>query len=651
MATWLVPLAGALLMLAVVFHELGQGAATAPIINLAGRQRLLSQQLLAQAEAVHEGRADARGKLADLLAAFDRALDLLERGGEESGLSLPAAPAEVRPELDEVKRLWTGLGAALLTIARRSPLDAEARQAHAYVRANLHTLTQAADRLVDAFQRRALVTHRNALLALLAVGIVTCTVLLIGFKLSRDYIVERRRSDLALHESRERLQHLAHHDPVTGLPNRVLLADRLEQALARARWHKHLVAVLLLDLDRFKTINDTLGHATGDRLLKEVAERWQRTIRAGDTVARLGGDEFVIVLVDIAAEADVLKAVAKIVDALKEMIRVDGHEFFVSASIGISLHPADGGDSQTLLQYADVAMYRAKKGRNTYQFYSPALNAQAPQRLAMEAELHRALAQGEFQLHFQPIADLRTGGIIGAEALLRWYHPEKGIVAPAEFVPLLEETGLILPVGEWVIRNACTCSRAWRTEGGDGLRLAVNLSALQFHQQALASIVERVCTETGFDPSRLDIELTESMFLEYSSKVDEQLGRLRDIGANIVIDDFGTGYSSLNYLRRFPVSGVKIDGSFVKGMTLQADDDAIVRAIIALAHSLRIAVVAEGVETAEQLGLLRAADCDAVQGYLFSPPLPPEGFERLLQESAAEENLPLARATGAGSKT
>jgi EAL domain-containing protein (putative c-di-GMP-specific phosphodiesterase class I) len=363
-------------------------------------------------------------------------------------------------------------------------------------------------------------------------------------------------------------------------------------------------------------------------------------VREGDTVARLGGDEFVIVLVDVAEEHDVLKAVGKIVEVLDKAVVVDGRELFVTTSIGISLHPADGDAAQALVQSADVAMYRAKKnGRNTCQFYSPVLNAQAPQRLALENDLRHALTRGEFLLHFQPIVDLHTGCIAGMEALLRWRHPQKGILNPMDFIPLLEETGLIKPVGNWVMHEACTRAGNWLSQGHGSLRLAVNLSTLQLRQDDLVRMVERACAETGFDPRLLDLELTESVFLEYSTEVGARLQRLREIGASIVIDDFGTGYSSLSYLRRFSVSGVKIDRAFVEGVTTNADDAAIVQAIISLARSFKITVVAEGVETDEQLSWLRETGCDAVQGYFFSQPLSPEDFEHLLQQGAANDGV------------
>jgi diguanylate cyclase (GGDEF)-like protein len=638
---WVFPLIGVLLTLAIVFHDLHQTAVDAPIINLAGRQRLLSQQLLAHVEAVRTGRDEDRAKIEDLADAFDRALHILEHGGDvETGQTLPPASSETQPEFDAVKSLWREMKPALLTVAGAALTDAGVERVYRHVRADMPLLTQASDRLVGAFQERALTLRQGILRTLAVVAGANCILLLLGVKTTRDYVIERGRSERELLESKEQLQHLAHYDPVTGLPNRVLFFDRLEQALARSRWHKRLVAVLLLDLDRFKTINDTLGHHAGDQLLKEVAARWKGAVREGDTVARLGGDEFVIVLVDVAEEHDVLKAVAKIVEALDKAFVVDGHELFVTTSIGISLHPADGDAVQTLIQSADVAMYRAKKkGRNACQFYSPALNAQAPQRLALENDLRRALARGEFLLHFQPIVDLRTGCIAGMEALLRWRHPQKGVMDPTDFVPLLEETGLIQPVGDWVMHEACTRAGNWRTRGHGPLRLAVNLSTLQLRQDDLVKMVERACAETGFDPRLLELELTESVFLEYSAEVGTRLQRLRDIGISIVIDDFGTGYSSLSYLRRFSVSGVKIDRSFVKGITTKADDAAIVRAILALAHGLKITAVAEGVETDEQLSWLREAGCDAVQGYFFSHPLSPEDFEQLLQNGAAKDGV------------
>ncbi len=433
-------------------------------------------------------------------------------------------------------------------------------------------------------------------------------------------------------QTQERLRYLAQHDVLTELPNRALFVDRLTQTLARARWHERPVAVLFLDLDRFKIINDTLGHDVGDQALRILGQRLAGCIRDGDTVARLGGDEFSFILEDIGSLDDIPAVAAKILEALSKPCVIGGREFFVSASIGISVFPDDGGDAQTLLKHADIAMYRAKQqGRNNYQFYTYDMNATAFERLAMETSLRHALEREEFVLYYQPQPDLRTGKLIAAEALIRWQHPDLGLVSPARFVPLLEETGLIVPVGEWVLRTACRQARQWHDRGFGFLRVAVNISA---HQLADARLAETVCsalTDSGLAPALLELEITESALMEHAQCTIDTLDRLRGMGITFAIDDFGTGYSSLSYLRRFPIDTIKIDQSFVRDITTDADDATIVATILAMARSLNRYAVAEGVETQAQLGFLRDHGCDGIQGYLFSPPLPAGEFDELLQ--------------------
>jgi diguanylate cyclase (GGDEF)-like protein len=392
--------------------------------------------------------------------------------------------------------------------------------------------------------------------------------------------------------------------------------------------------VLHLDLDRFKVINDTVGHPIGDRVLKVIAERLNAAVRKGDTVARLGGDEFVVALADLAEVHDVPRVAEKLIAALHPPVVIDGREYFVTASIGVSLHPWDGDDAETLLRNADVAMYRAKeKGKNNFQFYSPAMNAEAPRRLAIETDLRRALERREFLLHYQPKVDLATGRVAGMEALLRWQHPKQGLISPLDFIPLLEETGLIVPVGEWVLRSACAQNRSWQEAGLAPLRVAVNLSARQFKQPGLVEMVGEVLAEVGLDPGLLELELTESILLEHTEESLATLRRFHDMGIHLALDDFGTGYSSLSYLKRFPIDSLKIDRSFIHDVTTNPDDATIARTVIAMAHNLRMTAVAEGVETREQLEFLRSHECDQMQGYYFSRPLAAEAFAQLLADN------------------
>jgi diguanylate cyclase (GGDEF)-like protein/PAS domain S-box-containing protein len=433
----------------------------------------------------------------------------------------------------------------------------------------------------------------------------------------------------------ERLQYIAQHDALTDLPNRVLLFDVLKRALARARRHGRQVAVMFIDLDRFKNINDSLGHEAGDKVLQQLSERFTRAVRSSDDlVARFGGDEFVIVLDDVANESDIREIAQKVLHALLPPFKVDHQQLYITASIGVSLFPGDGEDSSTLLKHADVAMYRAKDlGKNTYQFYSADMSARAFERLTLESSLRHALERGEFLLHYQPQLAVENGSIIGVEALLRWQHPEFGMVMPAEFMSLLEETGLIVPVGEWVLQAACAQLRVWHDAGWTGLRMAVNLSARQFHSTVLASAVERALALLDGGAERLELEITESVLMHNAAATEETLKKLAAMGCRIAIDDFGTGYSSLSYLKRFPLNVLKVDRSFVRDIPADNDDAAIVSTIVAMAHNLRLAVIAEGVETHEQLAFLRACGCDVMQGYLFSRPVPADQIKGLLETS------------------
>jgi len=433
-------------------------------------------------------------------------------------------------------------------------------------------------------------------------------------------------------QTQERLQHMAQHDALTELPNRLLFIDRLKQALARARWHERLVAVLFVDMDRFKNINDTLGHEIGDQLLQALAGRLATGVREGDTVARFGGDEFVILLDDVASEKDIGAVAQKVLEALAPPFIIDSQSLYVTASIGVSLFPNDGEDTGTLIKNADIAMYRAKDlGKNTYQFYSADMSARAFERLTLESSLRHAIERKEFHLYYQPQIDTESGIILGVEALLRWQHPDFGLVAPAEFIPLLEETGLIVPVGEWVFHTACEQLCAWHAAGWPALRMAVNLSPRQFQGTGLAIMVERGLAAIGCDPGLIELEITENVLLRHAATTLETLDALRAIGVRLAIDDFGTGYSSLGYLRRYSIDTLKVDRSFVHDVPGDADDCALAMAIIVLAQSLKLDVIAEGVETEAQRDFLRERGCHQMQGYLFSRPVPAEEIPRLLE--------------------
>ncbi|MBI3896675.1 MAG: EAL domain-containing protein [Gammaproteobacteria bacterium] len=437
-------------------------------------------------------------------------------------------------------------------------------------------------------------------------------------------VVRRKRSE-------ERLAYLAQHDSLTGLPNRALFADRLRQAIFQASRHSRQVAVAFLDIDRFKTINESLGHEAGDLLLRAMAERLRHCLRDGDTVGRTSGDEFTLILADMAQVDDAARLAHKILTSLRRPFELLGQEIYVSASLGLTLYPHDSQDVEELLRNADVAMYRAKEiGRNTYQFYAAEMTAHAQDRLSLENALRRALDRGEFTLHYQPIVELNGGNVIGAEALLRWRHPERGMVPPLQFIPLAEETGLIVPIGEWVLRTACAQCKEWDSNGLGALTLAVNISPRQFQRPDFASTVAKVLRETGLPPERLELELTESVLMHNPETTIANMKRLSDIGVQLSIDDFGTGYSSLSYLKRFPIDRLKIDRSFVKGIPADGDDAAIATAIIAMAHKLQLNVIAEGVETADQLAYLRSHECDVMQGYYFSPPIPNDEYVKLL---------------------
>jgi len=437
-------------------------------------------------------------------------------------------------------------------------------------------------------------------------------------------IVERRQAEARAH-------HMAYHDSLTGLPNRALLSDRLERAMLAARRDGLRLAVMFIDLDRFKTINDSLGHLTGDHLLKEVASRLCRVVRASDTVARLGGDEFVIVVPGVHAAAECGQVGEKIIAALAAPFPFEGRALHISPSIGICLYPDDGGDVETLMRHADAAMYHAKAaGRNNYQFFSERMNQAAAHHFELESSLRLALANHEFELYYQPIMDAATRSLHGLEALLRWRRADGSLVQPDDFIPILEENGLIVQVGEWVLRTACEQGVAWRRQGLRPVPLAINLSARQFMHAGLVTSIRRIVDDTGIDPALLEFELTETALMQHGAQTLELLGQINGMGIRLSIDDFGTGYSSLAYLKRFPVRKIKIDRVFTRDLEASSEDQAIVAAVMALAGSLQLSVVAEGVETEAQLALLREHGCQLAQGYLFARPVEAAAVPALL---------------------
>ena len=445
-------------------------------------------------------------------------------------------------------------------------------------------------------------------------------------------ISDRKRAEEEARSREVQIHHLAYHDALTELPNRVLLLDRLGQALAQAERDGAQIAVLYIDLDRFKTINDTLGHPAGDELLRQVASRLRTVLREGDTVARLGGDEFVILLPHIPAVRDAAQVAAKVLRVVSAPFTLFGQELNTTTSLGVSLFPKDGTNAETLLKHADTALYQAKgRGRNQYQFFDAPMNAQAHERLLLENHLRRALERGELSLHYQPQIDLRNNAVVGVEALLRWRHPERGMVPPDEFIPIAEETGLIAEIGEWVLRTACNQANSWQAAGLPPVRMAVNLSVRQLLRQFdLPALVGAVLLDSGLAAPRLDLEITESTLMADPGHAIEVLRELHDMGLQITVDDFGTGYSSLSYLKRLPLDRIKIDRSFVRDIPADADDVVIVQTILAMAKQLKIGVVAEGVETLAQSQFLREQRCEEAQGYFFSHPLRAEACAELL---------------------
>lgn len=440
-----------------------------------------------------------------------------------------------------------------------------------------------------------------------------------------------------LEAANQQLRHLATHDPLTGLPNRVLLDDRLNQAIAHADRDMRAFAVLVCDLDRFKLINDSLGHRAGDELLQEVARRLSTVVRTADTVARFGGDEFVLIGTSIADADDAAGLASRVMDVLQAPVRIAAIDIHTSPSIGIAMYPDDGTTTQALLARADAAMYSAKQnGRGNFRRYSPGMHAGTEDRVQLESDLHNALNLHQLALYYQPKVDTRTGEVRSAEALIRWLHPTRGVVSPADFIPLAEECGLIGAIGAWVIREACRQARAWQNEGVPPLRVSVNLAASQFRDSGLVDNIRTALVDAGLEARYLEVELTESAVMSDPEQSIAILEQLSAMGVLVSVDDFGTGYSSMSYLRRFPIDKLKIDRVFIDEIVSRPEDASIVRAIVSLAHSLHLKVVAEGVETPAQLDFLKLTGCDEYQGYHFSRPLPAADFERLMRDTRGE---------------
>jgi diguanylate cyclase (GGDEF)-like protein len=458
----------------------------------------------------------------------------------------------------------------------------------------------------------------------------------------REERLRRERAERELRKSEDQLRFLAYHDALTDLPNRALLLDRLAQALAGAHRNKGRFAVLYIDLDRFKNINDSLGHSAGDIVLQQVAERMRGCARENDTVARLGGDEFVVVLSTVRDGTDAAVAADRIQRAMEEEFQVQGIRMSISCSIGIGVFPEDGEDGESLLKNADIALYSAKeRGRSRWQFFTREMNGRAQERLKLEDNVRQALGKNELFLEYQPQLDLSTGKIVGAEALLRWWHPEYGTVPPSTFLPVAENVGVIIPIGEWVLRTACAQAKQWQQDGLGPLVMAVNVSAGQFRHEPLAEAIQRALDDSGLAPKYLELELTEGILLSNEEAMKPLLQQLTSMGLGLAIDNFGKGYCSLNYLRRFPFSKLKIDQSFVRAVSHDARDAALTAAIIRMGKALQMRVIAECVENEEQAEVLRSLGCDLVQGYHFCRPLEARGFARMFQSHRLWRHDPL----------
>src|SRR5262245_7290515 len=545
--------------------------------------------------------AEKTGLLQSLIGAraalFERTLDHLRNGRKAAALQAMTAEAD-KDNLNRTDALFDPLGASQVAM----------------------------------FASRTAELQRNSLFSLVTCYVATfCGVVLLGllcYFVYRD-ITERRRAE-------EKLRVVSTHDSLTALPNRTLLHERLSHALARAQRHGRQLALLFVGLDRFKTVNDTLGHEAGDTLLQVTALRLHDCLRETDTMARQGGDEFVVLMDELTDREPITRVSQRILDAVGQPFVIDGQEIHITASIGISVYPEDG---RTLLRNADIAMERAKdKGKNNYQFYSTQMDNYSVERLSLESGLRRALEREEFTLHYQPKVNIATGLITGMEALLRWQHPELGSVAPGRFIPIAEETGLIQPIGAWVLKTACIQNRAWQRQGVLRFPVAVNLSSRQFAGETLLDDVKAALDASGLAAADLELEITESMVMNSPEQAVIQLRQLKELGVHVAIDDFGTGYSSLAYLKRFPIDSVKVDRSFVEDIPENVDSMAIAQAVIAMAHSLRLKVVAEGVESEAQLGFLCGEGCDEIQGYYFCEARPASEISEIMRRTLRRGN-------------
>jgi diguanylate cyclase (GGDEF)-like protein len=595
----------------------------------------------------------------------------LRQGSSVAILRLDGVTLTRFPRTDTVGKAYSNSerllhGATSAVLRQVSPVDGQMR-------------IVAARRLVDyplilivSVTEEAALANWRSIAWLMSLGAIGCAIAIAvaTFAFGRQW---RQQAELGRQEERSaamgvavgvaqatalEMTHAAEHDALTGLPNRVLLNDRIERAIASAQRHNRAVAVLFLDLDGFKHINDSLGHAVGDKLLQSIGKRLVDCVRGSDTVSRQGGDEFVVLLSEVEQPEDAAVAAGRIaqavagphaidehelhvhaaiaagrmLEAVEQPHSIDRHDLYVTASIGISVYPDDGSDAETLIQHADTAMYQAKEnGRQSYQFFKPDMNVRAVERQFIEEGLRRALQRHEFALHYQPIIDLTTGAIAGAEALIRWMHPTRGLIPPLQFIPVAEDCGLMLPIGKWVMREACWQTQVWVAAGFSLKTIAVNVSALEFRDQDFLKNLLAILSETGLDPRFLKLELTESVLMKRPELAASILQTVRERGVRVAIDDFGTGYSSLGYLQKFPLDALKIGQSFIRQIGTAGADTSIVTAVIGMAQSLKLRIIAEGVETLEQLEFLQAHHCDDAQGYYFSRPVPAHQFERLLR--------------------
>ena len=576
-----------------------------------------------------------RDRLARAQAFLGRAANLVQ--------TLRALSGAIPDQMPQVELLGALIGEEFERFATLSKIHGQ-KGVSAAVRTIRATASEATTRRIQLLTtdlmaagdarlaRRAEQSTRSSDLSVITAAVAT----LFNLGLLGVVILLVRREIKDRQHAEEVVKFAATHDPLTGLANRLLLTERVNRALAAAKSEGRRIAMLFIDLDRFKNINDTLGHEAGDRLLQNVANRLARCVRRSDTVARQGGDEFVVLIEAFQGPDDLAQVAEKILVEVAEPMTVYGREFQITASIGVSTCPVDGDDLQALLKNADIAMYRAKQqGKNTYQFYAEQMNPHSVERLELEAALRRALERNELTLHYQPKVQARTGRVTGIECLLRWQHPTIGPVPPDQIVPLAEETGLIVPIGKWALRTACLQARKWAEQGLPLLRMAVNLSARQFMSATLLDDVVGTIAETGMDPRWIEFEVTESVMMPDPEQAVKLLRKLKAIGVRVTIDDFGTGYSSLAYLKRLPIDCVKIDASFVRGVPVDASDVAITDTILAMSRSLGLKVVAEGVETLDQMRFLERRGCDEMQGYYFSKPLPAEQLTVYLREHEA----------------